>query len=182
MPNWTHNTIRISGKPADIRAFLEAVKWEDALFDFNRLIPMPAILRQTCSGSRHFDGVLHETWFVENPEASYSTRVERPFNCEEKAVLAEIGYSSWYSWCVEHWGTKWNACDVTVSGPAAIEAGHAEIRFDTAWSMPGPIQQKVFGMFPQLAISWIWSDEDDGYARSYRIERGPLLADGGVAA
>jgi len=27
MPNWTSNRIYIEGEPADIRAFLEAVKW-----------------------------------------------------------------------------------------------------------------------------------------------------------
>jgi hypothetical protein len=29
MPNWTSNRIYIKGDQADIRAFLEAVKWED---------------------------------------------------------------------------------------------------------------------------------------------------------
>jgi hypothetical protein len=35
MPHWTANTITVAGKPADLRAFLEAVTWEDAIFDLN---------------------------------------------------------------------------------------------------------------------------------------------------
>lgn len=28
MPNWTSNRIYVEGEPADIRAFLDAVKWK----------------------------------------------------------------------------------------------------------------------------------------------------------
>jgi hypothetical protein len=31
MPNWTSNRVDIEGEEADIRAFLDAVKWEDEL-------------------------------------------------------------------------------------------------------------------------------------------------------
>ena len=56
MPNWTSNTIHIDGSEADIRAFLEAVKWEDEIFDFNRIIPMPALLKHTGSANRTING------------------------------------------------------------------------------------------------------------------------------
>jgi hypothetical protein len=56
MPNWTANTIDVSGKPADLRAFLEAVAWEDEIFNFHRLIPMPEILKHMGTGSRTIDG------------------------------------------------------------------------------------------------------------------------------
>lgn len=50
MPNWTSNSIRIEGAEADIRAFLDVVKSQDQLFDFNRIIPMPELLMHTGSG------------------------------------------------------------------------------------------------------------------------------------
>ncbi len=49
MPNWTSNSIRIDGTETDIRAFLETVKWEDEIFDFNRIVPMPELLKHTGS-------------------------------------------------------------------------------------------------------------------------------------
>jgi hypothetical protein len=177
MPNWTQNTIRVSGAPADIRAFLEAVKWQDEIFDFNRLIPMHQLLKHTASGSREFDSKKVEAWYVENPEAEWDKRIERPFTPEEEAALKDIGHQSWYSWSVGNWGTKWNACHAEVTEPFTVDEGYVEIRFDTAWSMPQPIADKVFEMFPNLEISWTWSDEDDGYTRRYSIERDTVTAD-----
>lgn len=183
MPNWTQNTLRISGTPADIRAFLEAVKWEDELFDFNRLIPMPAILKHTSSGFHKFDGVEHRAWYVENPEETdWSKRIERAFTPEEEATLKDIGYTSWYEWSIKHWGTKWNSCRAELCEPNTIDDGHTVIRFDTAWSMPQPIADKVFEMFPNLEIEWEWSDEYDGYEMTYSMKRDAVTADEGGAA
>jgi hypothetical protein len=58
MPNWTSNRIRTEDGEADLRAFLESVKWQDQLFDFNRLIPMPDILKHTGTGRRVIDGKM----------------------------------------------------------------------------------------------------------------------------
>ncbi len=99
MPNWTSNTIHIYGAEADIRAFLEAVKWEDEIFDFNRIIPMPALLKHTGSGNRTINGTVVTSWYVINPEdpipGDDDVRVLTP---DEEAALKEIGHSDWYSW------------------------------------------------------------------------------------
>lgn len=57
------------------------------------------------------------------------------------------------------------------------DGGYVELRFDTAWCPPKPIIDKVFEMFPALEISWNWSNEDDGYALTYSIERDPVTSD-----
>ena len=62
MPNWTSSRIYIEGEPADIRAFLEAVKWEDRIFDFNRILPMPEALQGTVSGFTRIDGKEVTSW------------------------------------------------------------------------------------------------------------------------
>ena len=139
MPNWTKNTITAAGKPEDLRAFLEAVKWEDELFDFNRLIPMPELLKHTGCGSRTIDGKNYEAWYVENPdEPDITKEIVRAFTPEEQAQLKEIGHDSWYTWCIENWGTKWNACDVRIDD-LGISSGFVEINFRTAWSAPLPV-------------------------------------------
>lgn len=182
MPNWTQNTLRISGTPADIRAFLETVKWEDELFDFNRLIPMPTLLRHTSCGSKDFNGETHDAWYVENPDAAWNERIERAFTDDELKALNDIGFRDWYSWSMKHWGTKWNAARAEITEPFTLDEGYVEIRFDTAWCMPEPLQQKVFEDFPTLEISWSWSNEDDGYTLRYSIERDPVVADEQEAA
>ena len=66
MPNWTSNSIRAEGDEHDIAAFLEAVKWQDEIFDFNRVIPMPEILKHTGTGRCTIDGKDVTSWYVIN--------------------------------------------------------------------------------------------------------------------
>lgn len=30
--------------------------------------------------------------------------------------LEKYGCATWYDWCVQNWGTKWNACNCALSG------------------------------------------------------------------
>lgn len=160
MPNWTTNHLTIEGRPADLRALLEAIRSQDELFDFDRITPMPALLRHTGSGARHFEGTRHDTWYVENPDAEEEDRIERPFTDDEKAVLRDIGHSGWYSWRCANWGTKWAPSNVNIDD-AAIEQGRLIIDFMTAWNPPGPILEKLFDLFPALAFRCEWRNEDD---------------------
>ena len=45
--------------------------------------------------------------------------------------------SNWYDWCIENWGTKWNAYSQEVCPDNGD--GRAFIKFDTAWNVPYPI-------------------------------------------
>ncbi|MFC3058561.1 DUF1281 family ferredoxin-like fold protein [Paenirhodobacter populi] len=61
--------------------------------------------------------------------------------CEEKAKTAirakeEFGHSSWYSWSIANWGTKWNAYSFRL---IAEDDDQLDFSFDTAWSPPEPI-------------------------------------------
>lgn len=69
-----------------------------------------------------------------------------------------------YDWCVEHWGTKWNA------NPEDIVTDHdgmgdvAEYYFDTAWSPPEGIYEELVKKFKigteesSLSISWFYHE------------------------
>lgn len=170
MPNWTSNHIFAEGAEADLRAFLEAIKWQDQLFDFNRIIPMPEILKHTACGGRNFDGKKVASWFVENPDAEFKDRIERPFTPEEETALADIGCDNWYDWAVANWGTKWNASCVEIDQDG-LEYGCLEITFLTAWSAPGPVLEKMIGMFPGLTFHCEWRHEgESAYPHSLTSE------------
>lgn len=77
------------------------------------------------------------------------------------------GAPTWYLWCVRHWGTKWNACYTEIIDPDTIQ-------FDTAWSNPAPIVQKLGELYPAIRIEHWWADEDIGSNTGHRI-----LFDGG---
>jgi hypothetical protein len=162
MPNWTSNTIRIEGAEADLRAFLEAVKWQDEIFDFNRIIPMPELLKHTGSGYRTIDGQQVREWYVIGNGAALAAddKSVRLFTPEEEATLKAIGHRDWYTWSTEHWGTKWNACRAELAEDCAEER-YIEIRFETAWAAPMPVIEKMFEMFPKLSFDCSWQDEDE---------------------
>ena len=169
MPNWTYNTIIVEGRAEAIREFLEFVSGGAGQpFDFNKLIPMPELLRHTSTGRRSFNGEDHRAWYVIDPDLPFSDRAyednERPFTPQEKAALAAIGYDSWYDWSIEHWGTKWNACRVEIDDiePLSGEPKRvsAVIRFETAWAAPLPLFQACADAFPHLEFEVCWSDEE----------------------
>ena len=53
MPNWVANKIEFSGKQEDINKVLNAIKGDDELFDFGKLIPMPESLHLTSGGNQN---------------------------------------------------------------------------------------------------------------------------------
>jgi hypothetical protein len=59
----------------------------------------------------------------------------------------------WYEWSLQHWGTKWNACDARYS-----DLDQNIIHFDTAWAPPIPIFEAVAKLFPEHEFL-IYSDE-----------------------
>ena len=49
------------------------------------------------------------------------------------------GTEDWYSWCVENWGAKWDACDVYWSQ----DGNELNLTFQTAWSPPIGVYRKM---------------------------------------
>jgi hypothetical protein len=60
---------------------------------------------------------------------------------QEAANIATHGYATWYDFCVNEWGTKW---DVGGEGDQATEDGPNAIRmnFDSAWAPPIAAMEK----------------------------------------
>lgn len=56
---------------------------------------------------------------------------------------------AWWTWRVEHWGTKWDAYD---HGETYRQPGRYEVPFDTAWSPPEPFVAAVSKRFPALTF------------------------------
>lgn len=66
------------------------------------------------------------------------------------------GSATWYDWCCENWGTKWNAYDCE-------QIDENTIKFSTAWSRPEPIMKLLAVMYPDARIEHWWADEDTGH-------------------
>lgn len=70
--------------------------------------------------------------------------------------ILTYGCDTWYDWCCEHWGTKWNACEVCISNNI--------ISFATAWSVPDPILEAFAFLCDEYGVTFEgkYADEDKG--------------------
>lgn len=67
--------------------------------------------------------------------------------------LRRYGYTDWYDANCDLWGTKWGASDTYIN-----DLGNS-ISFQTAWSCPFPIMNKLAEEFD---VVYAWTDEDTG--------------------
>jgi hypothetical protein len=72
--------------------------------------------------------------------------------------ILDYGYDTWYDWSCAKWGTKWNAYDTHFGEDNSI------MEFDTAWSCPIPVLDKLAEICYKYNVSFSgkWADEDRG--------------------
>lgn len=70
----------------------------------------------------------------------------------------KYGNDNWYSWSVDHWGTKTNGFY-----QSPYSEGENVIEFCTAWSEPQPILIALSQKYPDVQIHHQYADEDTGY-------------------
>lgn len=159
MPNHARTKLSIDGDKADIDAIIDLMKGEKTAFDLGKVKPMPSALDGIHTGSTTIDGVLVHQWREVAGKA-----VAIPDD-EMARLEAEHGTTNWYDWCVEHWGTKWNAYDV--KDWRRDEYG-ASINFNTAWCDPRPIFDALAAKFPRVNFQ-IRCDGEVDEPYGYRI-------------
>ena len=75
----------------------------------------------------------------------------------------------WYTWRVNTWGTKWNACSVEVINPIQDyqpSVNSDEISplsmityaFDTAWAPPVGVMEAIAELYPRVAIHHFYDE------------------------
>lgn len=70
--------------------------------------------------------------------------------------IRKYGGRDWYDWRIANWGTKWNAVGTYVDWDAR------QIMFQTAWSAPAAIIDKMSRAFPDVEFEWMYAEEDCG--------------------
>ena len=61
----------------------------------------------------------------------------------------------WYDWRIQNWDTKWDCYDVEVTDndPECLE-----IQFNTAWSPPEAICERIREDYPDVSVSWFYDE------------------------
>lgn len=149
MPNWCNNSVEIyHDDPAMIERVRTAFNGEGLLQEF---IPVPDDLRNTVAGSV--------------PVAE-----EAEHKLKEEFNRITYGYTNWYDFCVNEWGTKW---EIGADGnPAQDIPGGLMLGFDSAWSPPIAAYEKLTEMGFRIramyyeggmAFAGIWDNGDDDF-------------------
>ena len=162
MPNHISNRLTIEAGPEQVKAIFLAIQGQDTdradmPIDFNRITPIPAVLKNTGKGSSTFDGKRVENWWTDN-EHSYNHPERKPdrlLTDEEQAAIARTGFDNWYDWSIAKWGTKWNAYHLARSGDNVVT-------FQTAWSAPLPVIATLAVQHPNARFILEYADEDIG--------------------
>lgn len=96
---------------------------------------------------------------IEELKKKYKDEFDSVVELGEKAFtnIEKYGYSNWYDWRLDHWGTKWNASNTYICGGDV-----KTIYFDTAWSPAVPIVEKFAKLHPELKITHEYAEEQIG--------------------
>jgi hypothetical protein len=92
--------------------------------------------------------------------------------------LANYHETGWYEWNIEHWGTKWDACDAVVSDVEKQADGiySLDYGFNTAWADPREALEAIVSQHPELSF-YIKSVEEQGWGVEYSGIDGDLVTD-----
>lgn len=133
---------------------------------------------QECMEEYAIKGAVSETapYGEESADLSYLWKETEDFRSSEPKSRADFialgriahenivnhGYYSWYDWNCAVWGTKWNTSDVDENTNKS--GTHVQYIFNTAWSMPIGIMEKIFEKIKDTEVAFIWdyADEDIG--------------------
>ena len=155
MPNWCNNSVEIyHDDPKMLERVRTAFNGEGLLGEF---IPVPEDLKIVAGRTGDPD---------ENAKIIATEELNR----------IKHGYSNWYDFCVNEWGTKW---EIGADGNPAQDIPGDEftgpglmLGFDSAWAPPCAAYEKLLEMGfyiramyyePGMAFAGVWDNGNDDY-------------------
>lgn len=151
MPNWCHNLWTITGDPVRVRECFEALTCitdkGDVHVTFDKLAPMPGILKSVVAAGAVIDGVRVAPCIQERDPPGY-----RALTPEEAQEYAGIGVPDWLEWRLQNWGCKWPPGD----SQCELEEGFACISFKSAWGPATPHYSDLAERTEETGMSAPW--------------------------
>lgn len=135
MPNWTYNTVEITGSIEDVQNFIDLVKVTDGKgkdwYDFTQCNPIPDDLRNIHQGGATIDGVRCDAWYEDEDG-------KRPMmDMVKDRLKKEYGTYQPIDWQYLNWGTKWGDCETTLISDTITKNNREVVfQFDSAWGEP----------------------------------------------
>lgn len=157
MPNHCENRLRVVGPPEALAAFVEKAQgpniWgEQVPLTFHAFVPYP---------EKYAEADRRVRALIESGE-------------NRQEALGMSGFNNGgYSWCCNHWGTKWDAYDLVHS----VHPHEANYDFSTAWSPPIPVIAAMAHQHPALEFELEYYEPGLGYCGRQIYQEGELIKD-----
>ena len=142
---------------------INAITNDKGNVDFELTMPIPPELKDYWTGSTV--SLLRQAKDIVEKKLEYGNgNHEIPMTEKDKDRFRAIyGSGDWYDWCIQNWGTKWNA--------ETIFSKTEEVNFQTAWEEPYNWIRHLSLKFPNHKIRVEW-EEEQGYGEIYYITDG----------
>lgn len=177
MPNHCDNSTTIFGPPDEVAKLLKAMTI-DGKTRLCNLFPMPKGLENT-EASFISSPELPEAWLTKVADGSWTQEEYDEAASRWKASWeagqankAKYGYTDWYSWALQNWGTKWGDYDHYGDFPnpdELEEVGVGVVSFtlgyQTAWAPFSDTFWKVVSIkFPTIRFETRYQEPGMGFA------------------
>jgi hypothetical protein len=127
MPNWCNNTLELQHEdPTMIERAKKAFAEGKFLEEF---IPVPQSLH-----------------IVAGRVGDDTDPKQIELEAQEKANLEAHGYATWYDYCVNEWGTKWDVGGDDYNEPQQDSPNKITMSFDSAWAPPTAAMDKFMDL------------------------------------
>jgi hypothetical protein len=153
MPNWCNNTLELSHEdPAMIERAKKAFADGRLLDEF---IPVPKSLH-----------------IVAGRVGDDNDPKQIELEAQEKANIEAHGYATWYDYCVNEWGTKWDVGGDDYNAPQQDSPNKITMSFDSAWAPPCAAMDKLMDLGfsvrlyyyePGMCFAGIYDENGDDY-------------------
>jgi hypothetical protein len=153
MPNWCNNTLELQHEdPAMIERAKTAFAEGKLLAEF---CPVPESLH-----------------IVAGRVGDDTDPKQIELEAQEKANLETHGYSTWYDFCVNEWGTKWDIGGNDYNEPQQDSPNKITMSFDSAWAPPTAAMDKFMDLGfsvrlyyyePGMCFAGIYDENGDDY-------------------
>jgi hypothetical protein len=153
MPNWCNNTLELHHEdPAMIERAKKAFAEGKLLEEF---CPVPTSLH-----------------IVSGRVGDDNDPKQIELEAQEKANLEAHGYKTWYDYCVNEWGTKWDVGGDDYNEPIQESPNKIIMSFDSAWAPPCAAMDKMMDLGfsvrlyyyePGMCFAGIYSEDGDDY-------------------
>ena len=172
MPNWTFNTIRVSGNKEHIAKMMnDAIKNENGEMTLRSWFPIPETFlkydttnhpngERLVVGEEYWDGLGHRGIMTAELLDEYKQATK-----EQRETYGVVG---WYDYNCKYFGCKWSDCDVKIADEMD---GKIVLSTDTPWTSPDMWLIRLSERYPDLLFE-NHAEFEDGFWQDTSFSKG----------